>query len=277
MTKGEGLRQICHVRCNLSKTEFFVKHISLIALTLSLIPLAQPAAPWRGLCLPGPGKTESQKLFYFLDYLHQNWHARHLGPWAGPLAISIPVWNWKNTRAKKGMQPLLGCVSLNGWRQLYNGLTPRSVKCLTCTWMTLPTAGILPCLGRHRVTGISWKQHLTAILFHTNHLWWRNQSLQIVLRMGLNPWTIIRQRWLRWQINWIATRSNWFCVLCRGCLVIIRISYYPLMIISYQHTLPVPVYIMHVGILVLQLATLVSRPLPWWPSWVPHWTIWRFK
>ena len=31
---------------------------------------------------PARGKTESPKVFYFLEYLHQNLHARHLGPWA---------------------------------------------------------------------------------------------------------------------------------------------------------------------------------------------------
>ena len=35
-----------------------------------------PASPARGKI------TQSQKIFYFLDYLHQIWHAWHLGPWA---------------------------------------------------------------------------------------------------------------------------------------------------------------------------------------------------
>ena len=33
--------------------------------------------PATGHCLPARGKTESPKLFYFLDYLHQIWHAWH--------------------------------------------------------------------------------------------------------------------------------------------------------------------------------------------------------
>ena len=40
-----------------------------------------PAGPQATAC-PARGKRSPQKFFYFLDYLHQIWHARHLGPWA---------------------------------------------------------------------------------------------------------------------------------------------------------------------------------------------------
>ena len=50
-------------------------------------PAIRSSLPAHGRRVPARGITESPKLFHFLDYLHQIWHARHLGPWATALQI----------------------------------------------------------------------------------------------------------------------------------------------------------------------------------------------